>query len=124
MKSILLYLYESQAHYSRVNIHPGSTVLIVLKKDQKTGILTRGKVKDILTSKSHHTRGIKVRLHDGQVGRVQKILSEAAVFGTPDETEMTNTYDLNNARIAQTPDDIDNISKLKRLKKINKRDVL
>ncbi len=57
------------------DIYPGTKVLIVLKKDQKTGKLTEGIVKDILTSKSNHTRGIKVRLEDGQVGRVQKILS-------------------------------------------------
>lgn len=57
------------------DIYPGTSVLIVLKKDQKTGKLTKGIVKDILTSKSNHTRGIKVRLEDGQVGRVQKILS-------------------------------------------------
>ena len=57
------------------DITPGSRVLIVLKKDQKTGKLTEGIVKDVLTSKSIHTRGIKVRLEDGQVGRVQKILS-------------------------------------------------
>ena len=45
----------------------------MLKKDQPTGKLTHGKVKDILTSDSFHPRGCKVRLEDGQVGRVQKI---------------------------------------------------
>lgn len=55
------------------NIKPGIEVLIVLKKDQSTGKLTKGIVKDILTSKRHHPRGIKVRLQDGQVGRVQEI---------------------------------------------------
>ena len=58
----------------RVNIKSGTKVAIVLKKDQKTGILTEGIVKDILTKSIVHHRGIKVRLEDGQVGRVQKIL--------------------------------------------------
>jgi len=57
----------------RENIKIGSEVDIVLKKDQPTGKLTHGRVKDILTSDSKHHRGIKVRLEDGQVGRVQKI---------------------------------------------------
>lgn len=58
----------------RENIKPGSHVLIVLKKDQKNGTLTEGVVKDLLTKVPKHHRGIKVRLEDGQVGRVQKIL--------------------------------------------------
>lgn len=58
----------------RKNIKPGIKVAIVLKKDQKTGILTEGIVKEILTNSLIHHRGIKVRLMDGQVGRVQKIL--------------------------------------------------
>ncbi|GEM_PF-1834020 len=57
----------------REDIKIGAEVDIVLKKDQPTGRLTHGKVKDILTSDSQHRRGIKVRLEDGQVGRVQKI---------------------------------------------------
>lgn len=57
----------------RANIKIGGEVDIVLKKDQPTGKLTHGKVKDILTSDIQHHRGIKVRLEDGQVGRVQKI---------------------------------------------------
>jgi uncharacterized repeat protein (TIGR03833 family) len=57
----------------RANIKIGGEVDIVLKKDQPTGKLTHGKVKDILTSDSQHHRGCKVRLEDGQVGRVQKI---------------------------------------------------
>ena len=60
----------------RKNIHPGLEVDIVLKKDQPTGKLTHGIVKDILTSSRQHYRGIKVRLADGQVGRVQKIVNE------------------------------------------------
>ncbi|MDD2673215.1 MAG: YwbE family protein [Syntrophales bacterium] len=55
-------------------IRPGAKVLIVLKKDQPTGKLTEGIVQDILTNKTNHPRGIKVRLTSGQVGRVQKIL--------------------------------------------------
>lgn len=57
----------------RSDIYPGLLVDIVLKKDQRTGKLTRGIVKNILTNKSNHSRGIKVRLENGQVGRVQKI---------------------------------------------------
>lgn len=57
----------------RKNIHEGVEVDIVLKKDQQTGKLTRGVVKDVLTSKSYHPRGIKVRLWGGMVGRVKKI---------------------------------------------------
>lgn len=59
----------------RANIKPGLKVTIVLKKDQPTGKLTTGVVKDLLTSSSEHHRGIKVRLQDGQVGRVQQILN-------------------------------------------------
>jgi uncharacterized repeat protein (TIGR03833 family) len=57
----------------RANIKPGMTVLIVLKQDQKTGKLTKGVVKDILTKSPDHPHGIKVRLEDGQVGRVKEI---------------------------------------------------
>jgi uncharacterized repeat protein (TIGR03833 family) len=59
----------------RKDISPGDTVDIVLKKDQRTGILTRGIVKRLLTSKPKHTRGIKVMLTTGQVGRVDKKLN-------------------------------------------------
>lgn len=58
----------------RADISIGDTVEIVLKKDQKSGILTEGIVKDILTKSPKHHRGIKVRLEDGQIGRVQNIL--------------------------------------------------
>lgn len=61
---------------SREDIYPGLTVDIVLKEDQGTGQLTRGVVQDILTNSAFHPRGIKVRLEDGQVGRVQNIVSE------------------------------------------------
>ena len=59
---------------TRSNIKPGMTVLIVLKQDQPTGKLTKGIVKDILTSSPTHPHGIKVRLMDGQVGRVKEIV--------------------------------------------------
>ncbi len=58
---------------TRANIKIGAEVDIVLKEDQPTGKLTHGKVAQILTSDSFHPRGCKVRLEDGQVGRVQKI---------------------------------------------------
>jgi uncharacterized repeat protein (TIGR03833 family) len=58
----------------RSNIKPGITVLIVLKQDQPTGKLTKGIVKDILTKSPTHPHGIKVRLQDGQVGRVKEIV--------------------------------------------------
>lgn len=63
----------------RKDIYPGLEVDIVLKKDQPTGKLTRGIVQDLLTSKSVHPRGIKVRLTSGQVGRVQVIVGQSAV---------------------------------------------
>jgi len=59
---------------TRSNIKPGVTVLIVLKQDQRTGKLTRGIVKDILTKSPNHPHGIKVRLESGQVGRVKEIV--------------------------------------------------
>ncbi|MFC5282293.1 YwbE family protein [Pedobacter alpinus] len=60
----------------RANIKPGMLVYIVLKKDQRTGELTEGIVKRLLTSAPKHHRGIKVMLDDGQVGRVQEIIEE------------------------------------------------
>jgi uncharacterized repeat protein (TIGR03833 family) len=59
----------------RVDIRPGMEVLIVLKQDQPTGKLTKGIVKDILTSSATHPHGIKVRLQSGQVGRVKQIVA-------------------------------------------------
>ena len=58
----------------RANIHSGLRVSIILKKDQRSGKLTEGVVKDILTSAPRHTRGIKVRLQTGEVGRVQEVI--------------------------------------------------
>ncbi len=60
---------------NRKDISAGLEVDIVLKKDQRTGKRTRGVVKNILTNSSFHPHGIKVRLQDGQVGRVQEIIS-------------------------------------------------
>ena len=60
----------------RSNVKPGLEVLIVLKKDQATGKLTKGIVKDILTKSPTHPHGIKVRLMDGQVGRVKEVVAE------------------------------------------------
>lgn len=61
----------------RSNVLPGAEVLIVLKQDQRTGKLTRGIVKDLLTNSATHPHGIKVRLTDGQVGRVKEIVNSA-----------------------------------------------
>ncbi|CAH2712973.1 hypothetical protein BACCIP111895_00106 [Neobacillus rhizosphaerae] len=58
---------------NRKDILPGAFVKIVLKADQKSGTLTAGVVKDILTKSSFHPHGIKVRLTNGQVGRVKEI---------------------------------------------------
>lgn len=58
---------------NRKDIKAGIEVEVVLKADQATGKLTRGVVAEILTSSEFHPRGIKVRLTDGQVGRVQLI---------------------------------------------------
>lgn len=58
----------------RINIENGAFVAIVLKKDQRSGEITEGIVKDILTKSSFHPHGIKVRLDDGNVGRVKEII--------------------------------------------------
>jgi uncharacterized repeat protein (TIGR03833 family) len=60
-------------HRERKNIRPRMKVAIVLKQDQRTGKQTVGVVKDLLTNSAFHPHGIKVRLEDGQVGRVQQI---------------------------------------------------
>ncbi|MHC1699140.1 MAG: YwbE family protein [Geobacteraceae bacterium] len=65
----------------RKDIFPGLAVAIVLKKDQRCGRLTEGIVKDLLTSAPYHSRGIKVRLQDGQVGRVHAIISTSVTKG-------------------------------------------
>ena len=58
----------------RSNIQSGKRVAIVLKEDQRTGKLTEGVVRDILTKSATHPHGIKVRLMSGEVGRVKSIL--------------------------------------------------
>ena len=59
---------------TRKNISSGQKVAIVLKQDQRSGKTTEGVVKDLLTNSNFHPHGIKVRLQDGQVGRVKEIL--------------------------------------------------
>lgn len=61
---------------NRKDIYPGLEVGIILKKDQRSGNITHGVVKDLLTSSAFHSRGIKVRLEDGQVGRVAEIMED------------------------------------------------
>jgi uncharacterized repeat protein (TIGR03833 family) len=61
-------------HRIRKNIEKGIEVKIVLKADQRTGLLTEGIVKDILTNATNHPHGIKVRLESGEVGRVKEIV--------------------------------------------------
>ena len=68
--------YENHSQMDGVNrasIRAGQRVLIVLKQDQRTGRTTEGIVKDILTKASSHPHGIKVRLVNGEVGRVKEI---------------------------------------------------
>jgi uncharacterized repeat protein (TIGR03833 family) len=85
LKSVLLKIFYKQLAktemkrclnmngQNRKDIKPGLAVRIVLKQDQRTGKLTDGIVKDILTNSPNHPHGIKVRLTDGQVGRVKEI---------------------------------------------------
>ena len=61
---------------TRASLRVGMMVLIVQKQDQRTGKLTKGIVKDILTKSPNHPHGIKVRLEGGQVGRVKEIIEE------------------------------------------------
>ncbi len=61
---------------NRKDVYPGLMVDIILKKDQRNGKRTRGIVKNLLTSAAFHSRGIKVRLEDGQIGRVVEIIQE------------------------------------------------
>ena len=61
---------------NRDDIYPGLEVAIILKKDQRSGKTTIGIVKDLLTSAPYHSRGIKVRLEDGQIGRVVEIIGD------------------------------------------------
>jgi uncharacterized repeat protein (TIGR03833 family) len=61
---------------NRSDIKAGILVQVVQKQDQRSGKLTQGIVKDILTKSSTHSHGIKVRLTSGVVGRVKKVLAE------------------------------------------------
>ena len=61
----------------RKNVRPGFTVDVVLKQDQRTGRLTRGIVKEVLTKSSFHPHGIKVRLETGEVGRVKEVAEDS-----------------------------------------------
>jgi uncharacterized repeat protein (TIGR03833 family) len=63
-----------QPNQQRCNIKLGLQVKIILKQDQKSGKLTEGIVKDILTHSPTHPHGIKVRLKDGKVGRVATLV--------------------------------------------------
>ncbi len=71
---------SNMPHRERKNIHPGLKVAIVLKRDQRTGKQTVGIVKDLLTNSPFHPHGIKVRLEDGQVGRIQAIPEDKRQF--------------------------------------------
>jgi uncharacterized repeat protein (TIGR03833 family) len=62
------------AGQNRSDIKPGLKVAVVMKQDQRSGNLTEGVVRDILTNSSFHPHGIKVRLESGEVGRVSEIL--------------------------------------------------
>lgn len=68
---------------SRAAIRAGLEVHIILKEDQSSGKLTRGIVKDILTNSPKHPHGIKVRLTNGQVGRVKEIIVSQNVTSAP-----------------------------------------
>lgn len=68
-----LYLMDGR---KRSNVKVGQLVNIVLKADQRTGELTEGVVKNILTNSPSHPHGIKVRLESGEVGRVKEILED------------------------------------------------
>ncbi len=59
---------------NRQDIKPGQKVRIVLKQDQRSGKLTEGVVKDLLTKSPFHPHGIKVRLESGEIGRVKEIV--------------------------------------------------
>lgn len=66
----------SGQHTVRKNIRPGLLVDIVEKQNQRSGLITTGEVKEILTPGQNHPHGIKVGLTTGQVGRVQRIISD------------------------------------------------
>jgi uncharacterized repeat protein (TIGR03833 family) len=71
IKIFEIKIMDSKSHHE---IKPGQRVKIVLKRDQRTGRLTEGIVKDILTKSTFHPHGIKVRLESGEIGRVKEII--------------------------------------------------
>ena len=77
MKSLLKMKLSPMSGKDQKDIKPGLKVDIVLKQDQRSGKLTHGTVKDVLTKSSHHPHGIKVRLETGEVGRVKEIVDES-----------------------------------------------
>ena len=74
--SPILEEIKNNKHHYRMNMKIGSEVLIVQKHHQRTGELTKGIIMKFLTNKSRHSRGIKVMLETGEIGRVQKILKK------------------------------------------------
>ena len=68
------HMSAAKSGQHRKDIRPGLIVDVILKKDQRTGKRTRGIVKELLTNSSFHPHGIKVRLLDGQVGRVAEVI--------------------------------------------------
>jgi len=58
----------------KANIKPGLEVMVELTEDKRTGRLTGGKVKEVLTSSPNHPHGIKVMLENGLVGRIKQII--------------------------------------------------
>ncbi len=71
-----VHIVHKMQGQNRKDIYPGLEVGIILKKDQRSGNVTYGVVKNLLTSAAFHSRGIKVRLEDGQIGRVWEIVEE------------------------------------------------
>jgi uncharacterized repeat protein (TIGR03833 family) len=80
---------------TRSNIKPSLKVGIVLKKDQKTGKITPGTVRRILTKSPNHPRGIKAQLEDGQVGRVKEKeqLQHGRVFDACDQKLLSGMFE-------------------------------
>jgi len=76
LKNTFYKEYNMNQGTNRANIKQGLSVGIVLKQDQRSGKITQGIVKRILTKSSHHPHGIKVQLENGQVGRVKEIHSK------------------------------------------------
>jgi uncharacterized repeat protein (TIGR03833 family) len=78
-----MIMTPTPASQQRADIRPGLTVDIIQKSDQRSGALTRGVVKEILTNSASHPHGIKVRLADGRVGRVAAVISTKSPAGDP-----------------------------------------